>query len=263
MKSARHILIFIPNLIAYTRLTFLTLSFLLMTDNFLFQVQKYSWIYASIFYILCNLLDALDGYTARKYHQVSKVGGLLDLMTDILATSCMCMVIINLSSKVSVLSDTVQHGDIGFFAKMTRFLYINPVSSNYTLFLQIWVFVNIAGHWGHQVASLSRGETSHKIKKSSVNSDLDPESEPLKIRTDSKAAKFRSIYHQVLLMYYKYNWGLALIVLMNELNFFCLWINTAKYDPKSDTSSLTNIDEFLQFLTLVTLPFMLLKFVIV
>lgn len=45
--------------------------------------------YCTILYSISCLLDALDGYAARKYNQSTKFGAVLDMVTDRCTTSCL------------------------------------------------------------------------------------------------------------------------------------------------------------------------------
>ena len=45
--------------------------------------------YCTILYSLSCLLDALDGYAARRFNQSTKFGAVLDMVTDRCTTACL------------------------------------------------------------------------------------------------------------------------------------------------------------------------------
>lgn len=122
MARAVEILLYVPNLIGYARIFLLILTYWFMVDQYLIAI---------IFYSLSSILDAFDGYYARKLGQSSKFGGLLDMLTDRGATACLIMCLCH------------------FYPK-------------FIFYFQNWVFLDITSHWAHQLASVFRGEYSHK-----------------------------------------------------------------------------------------------------
>lgn len=122
MARAIEILLYVPNLIGYARILLLIFTYWFMVDHYIISI---------FFYSLSSILDAFDGYYARKLNQSSKFGGLLDMLTDRGATACLCMCLCH------------------FYPK-------------YLFYLQLWVFLDITSHWSHQLASVIRGESSHK-----------------------------------------------------------------------------------------------------
>ena len=160
LTTTNKVLLYIPNLIDYLRAILMFISFLFMEK----RPVLFLFLYAA-----CAFLDALDGYFARKYRQTSRVGSLLDLLIDMMATTCLVM-----------------------------YLATTESFKKYTFLLQIWVFFTITGHWAHQYASILRGDVSHKSNDEN-----------------------RSI---VLRLYYKTRWGLALLVMMNEVFFMGLYV---------------------------------------
>ncbi|GMH98022.1 hypothetical protein TrVE_jg4618 [Triparma verrucosa] len=88
---------YVPNLIGYARLLFLSLS-LHYAYSSPSKPGKFS-----IFYATSALLDALDGKAARYLNQVSNLGGLLDMVTDRLTTSSMLIILTQVYKKYAVL----------------------------------------------------------------------------------------------------------------------------------------------------------------
>lgn len=82
MARAIEILLYVPNLIGYARILLLIFTYWFMVDHYIISI---------FFYSLSSILDAFDGYYARKLNQSSKFGGLLDMLTDRGATACLCM----------------------------------------------------------------------------------------------------------------------------------------------------------------------------
>lgn len=71
----------IPNILTIIRI------FLVPVYLFVFYtVEKNRILYAGTIYILAGLTDVLDGYIARKYNMISKVGAALDPLADKLMT---------------------------------------------------------------------------------------------------------------------------------------------------------------------------------
>ena len=98
------------------------------------------------------------------------------------------------------------------------------------LYIQIWNFINITGHWAHQLASTIRGDKSHKTSQDDKRTNI------------------------LLRFYYKTKFGLAFIVTMNEVFFVSCYVY--KFFEGSSGSG------FLWYAIAVSAPFMLLKTVI-
>lgn len=78
------VFLFIPNLIGYFRVAAALISFHYMPTN---PYITFSW------YMASALADALDGCAARYLKQTSRVGALLDMLTDRCATMCLIMIL--------------------------------------------------------------------------------------------------------------------------------------------------------------------------
>ncbi len=72
-KQPTPVLLYVPNIIGYVRIVFLAVFILCA---FRMPVLAF-WAYA-----FSSLLDAADGYTARKFNQISKLGTTLDFAID-------------------------------------------------------------------------------------------------------------------------------------------------------------------------------------
>ncbi|XP_052242325.1 CDP-diacylglycerol--inositol 3-phosphatidyltransferase-like isoform X2 [Dreissena polymorpha] len=93
---------------------------------------------ASILYITSGLLDAIDGHLARTLNQGSKLGAMLDMLIDRMATMCLCAALVH------------------FYP-------------DYMLFFQAYMAIDIVSHWFHVQGSLMTGNTSHKVLDLSAN----------------------------------------------------------------------------------------------
>ena len=76
--TAKDVVWYIPNKIGYMRVITAIISFATMRD--------YPFLTMLVYGVSC-LLDALDGTMARKYNQVSRLGAVLDMVTDRSTTS--------------------------------------------------------------------------------------------------------------------------------------------------------------------------------
>ena len=65
-----------------TALTLLRIAATLPLVYFLLQLDTVSQIIAAVIFALAALLDALDGYVARKFNQVTELGKFLDPVAD-------------------------------------------------------------------------------------------------------------------------------------------------------------------------------------
>ncbi|XP_059809286.1 CDP-diacylglycerol--inositol 3-phosphatidyltransferase [Hypanus sabinus] len=118
-----NVFLFVPNLIGYARIALLLLSLWLMPRSPLPAVCCY---------LGSALLDAFDGYAARLLNQCSRLGSVLDMLTDRCSTLCLLM-------QLSVLYPS------------------------YTLGLQLSAAIDIASHWVHMYSVNIRGSMSHKL----------------------------------------------------------------------------------------------------
>jgi CDP-diacylglycerol--inositol 3-phosphatidyltransferase len=122
-ENPSDVFLFVPNLIGYFRIVAAVISFYFMPT-----CPKTTFIW----YMLSAGADAVDGYAARYLGQCSRVGALLDMLTDRCATVCLIMVLGQFYPKWMVL-------------------------------FQLIVFLDITSHWIHMYSAMLKGTTSHKI----------------------------------------------------------------------------------------------------
>ena len=86
--TAQQILLYIPNLIGYTRviLTLTSLTLMIISPSY--------WALAIVLYVASFVGDLFDGMAARKLGQTSTFGGLIDMVTDRCSTTGLLCVLI-------------------------------------------------------------------------------------------------------------------------------------------------------------------------
>lgn len=76
----------LPNLLALFRIALapLMLWFLIDRDNTLFSSWHPSWLdyFAGLIFVIASVTDFFDGYIARAWNQMTKLGGILDPLAD-------------------------------------------------------------------------------------------------------------------------------------------------------------------------------------
>eukprot|EP00803_Ostreobium_quekettii_P007547 evm.model.scf_2008.1 EVM.evm.TU.scf_2008.1 scf_2008:5743-8621(-) len=122
-----NIYVYIPNLIGYFRLLCYLFAFVVALDRPALCASAY---------FLGFVCDAFDGWCARKFHQTSVLGAVLDMVTDRLATTGLLVVV----------------------STLHRGLYA------YCLGL---LLLDIFSHWAEMYYTLAMGAKSHKDIKSS------------------------------------------------------------------------------------------------
>jgi len=120
--STTTIYLYVPNLIGYLRIV-------LALVGYGYALVDYRIMFGC--YMLSQLLDAADGYAARKLNQSSTFGAVLDMVTDRVSTTCLCVVL----------------------------AHFYP---DYILGLSALVMLDMFSHWYHMYASLMLGLGSHK-----------------------------------------------------------------------------------------------------
>eukprot|EP00126_Sphaerothecum_destruens_P009574 Sdes_comp20537_c0_seq4m15222 len=85
----------------------------------------------SILYLTSALLDAVDGHAARYWNQSTRVGAVLDMLTDRISTVCLMVT-------------------LSIFYPSFAFCF------------QFLIALDIVSHWAHMYASLISGCSSHK-----------------------------------------------------------------------------------------------------
>ncbi|GMP93790.1 hypothetical protein CsSME_00043491 [Camellia sinensis var. sinensis] len=120
--------LYIPNIIGYIRVLMNCFAFYIcFSDKKLF----------SVLYFVSFVCDALDGWFARKFNQVSTFGAVLDMVTDRISTACLLV----------ILSQIYRPG---------------------LVFLSL-LALDIASHWLQMYSTFLVGKVSHKDVKDSTN----------------------------------------------------------------------------------------------
>ncbi|KAF1947443.1 hypothetical protein EJ02DRAFT_480957 [Clathrospora elynae] len=119
-----NIFLFIPNLIGYSRVV------LALASLYYMPLHPRT---CSILYSVSCLLDALDGYAARKYEQSTKFGAVLDMVTDRCTTTCLLV-------------------------------FLAQAFPRWSIVFQGLISLDLASHYMHMYATLSMGGSgqSHK-----------------------------------------------------------------------------------------------------
>ncbi|XP_052173795.1 probable CDP-diacylglycerol--inositol 3-phosphatidyltransferase 2 isoform X1 [Diospyros lotus] len=127
-KSRVSVYLYIPNIIGYARILLNCVAFYISySDKKLF----------SVLYFISFVCDALDGWFARKFNQVSTFGAVLDMVTDRISTACLLV----------ILSQIYRPG---------------------LVFLSLFA-LDIASHWLQMYSTFLVGKVSHKDVKDSNN----------------------------------------------------------------------------------------------
>ncbi|GMM28382.1 CDP-diacylglycerol--inositol 3-phosphatidyltransferase [Martiniozyma asiatica (nom. inval.)] len=120
---------FIPNLIGFSRVLTLVLSFFTMKNHPILMFILYS--------VSC-ILDAFDGFYARKYGQSTQFGAVLDMVTDRCST---CSLIV----------------------------FLGVLYPDWFICWQILISLDLASHYVHMYAQINSGSNSHKKLKEDTN----------------------------------------------------------------------------------------------
>ncbi|GAM90760.1 hypothetical protein ANO11243_088050 [Dothideomycetidae sp. 11243] len=129
--SKENIFLFIPNLIGYVRVLLAVISLYFMP----LHPRRCSFLYS----VSC-LLDALDGYAARRYQQSTRFGAVLDMVTDRCTTTCLLV-------------------------------FLSTAKPGLSIIFQLLISLDFTSHYMHMYATLAMGgsNSSHKqvdIKRS-------------------------------------------------------------------------------------------------
>ena len=122
VTTAEDVLWYIPNKIGYARVITAVISFFTMPS---------CPIATGFVYSTSCLLDALDGTMARKYNQVSRLGAVLDMVTDRSTTAGLLC-------------------------------FLTLAFPKWAVFFQVLLALDISSHYMHMYASLAVAGGSHK-----------------------------------------------------------------------------------------------------
>ncbi|GMM57563.1 CDP-diacylglycerol--inositol 3-phosphatidyltransferase [Maudiozyma humilis] len=120
--TAEDVLWYIPNKIGYARVVTAVISFFTMPS---------CPVTTGLVYSISCLLDALDGTMARKYNQVSRLGAVLDMVTDRATTAGLLC-------------------------------FLTLAFPAWAVFFQVLLGLDISSHYMHMYASLAISGGSHK-----------------------------------------------------------------------------------------------------
>ncbi|KAF2864991.1 CDP-alcohol phosphatidyltransferase-domain-containing protein [Massariosphaeria phaeospora] len=120
-----NIFLFFPNLIGYSRVVLAIFSLYYM------PVHPRT---CSLLYSISCLLDAVDGWAARKFEQSTKFGAVLDMVTDRCTTSCLLV-------------------------------FLASAFPRWSLVFQGLISLDLASHYMHMYATLSMGGSGQSHKK--------------------------------------------------------------------------------------------------
>ncbi|KAB1207511.1 CDP-diacylglycerol--inositol 3-phosphatidyltransferase 1 [Morella rubra] len=120
--------LYIPNIIGYIRVIINCIAFAQSFSN--------KGLFA-VLYLFSFVCDAVDGWCARKFNQVSTFGAVLDMITDRISTACLLV----------ILSQVYRPG---------------------LVFLSL-LALDIASHWLQMYSTFLSGKASHKDVKDSSN----------------------------------------------------------------------------------------------
>ncbi|KAH9679189.1 CDP-diacylglycerol--inositol 3-phosphatidyltransferase 1 [Citrus sinensis] len=120
--------LYIPNIIGYVRVLLNCIAFYLcFSDKRVF----------SVLYFISFVCDAIDGWCARKFNQVSTFGAVLDMVTDRISTACLLV----------ILSQVYRPG----------LVFVSLLA------------LDIGSHWLQMYSTFLTGKTNHKDVKDSTN----------------------------------------------------------------------------------------------
>ncbi|THZ40853.1 CDP-diacylglycerol-inositol 3-phosphatidyltransferase PIS [Aureobasidium pullulans] len=123
-ENREDIFSFVPNLIGYARIILTVVSLYFMPVH----PRR-----CSAIYVVSCLLDALDGWAARRFNQGTKFGAVLDMVTDRCTTTCLLV-------------------------------FLATAMPKWAMLFQLLISLDLASHYMHMYATLSMGGSgqSHK-----------------------------------------------------------------------------------------------------
>ncbi|WFD36021.1 CDP-diacylglycerol--inositol 3-phosphatidyltransferase [Malassezia cuniculi] len=128
-EAEENVFLFVPNLIGYSRVILAAGSLYCMRDN-----PKV----CTVLYGISCLLDAFDGFAARRLNQCSKFGAVLDMVTDRCTTTCLLV-------------------------------FLALEYPRWALLFQFLISLDFSSHYIHMYSSLVTGSSSHKIVGADVS----------------------------------------------------------------------------------------------
>jgi CDP-diacylglycerol--inositol 3-phosphatidyltransferase len=177
--SARDVLLFVPNIIGYARVVCSLTSFWLMmmiqqqrqqqqansvnvNDDQKQQQQHeidndidHAWIVAISLYIASFVGDLFDGMVARKLHQTSSFGGVLDMITDRCSTLGLLYILAEEYRSVDEASPSSSN---------------IPLLPLYRILFLLLILLDMSSHWCQMYASLAcGGQGQHHHKSETAN----------------------------------------------------------------------------------------------
>jgi len=120
--QSENVYLFIPNLIGYARIILAGVSLYFMDSDPNICTVAYG---------MSSLLDAFDGWAARKFKQQSQFGAVLDMVTDRCTTACLLC-------------------------------YLSSAYPDYALYFQFLIALDFSSHYMFMYSSLVTGSSSHK-----------------------------------------------------------------------------------------------------
>lgn len=129
VQQKANVFLFIPNLISYFRIILTLVSFYFMMED---------PIATAIAYAISAALDAVDGMAARYFNQSSRLGAMMDQLTDRISLMGLCATLSSLYPRHS-------------------FLFLLSMA------------IDIGSHWAHIWSTLIHGKASHKTMDESEN----------------------------------------------------------------------------------------------
>jgi CDP-diacylglycerol--glycerol-3-phosphate 3-phosphatidyltransferase len=74
----------VPNVLAFIRIFIALLMFFFLVNRDFFPHIHYSWLdyFAGVLFVIASITDFFDGYIARNFNAVSKLGEILDPLAD-------------------------------------------------------------------------------------------------------------------------------------------------------------------------------------
>ena len=78
----------IPNILAFIRIILAFLMYLFLVNRDLFGDIHHSWLdyFAALIFVIASITDFFDGYIARNFNAISKLGEILDPLADKMLT---------------------------------------------------------------------------------------------------------------------------------------------------------------------------------